>query len=114
MQLSSIEDQVNQNTVWVLFCIIFLSSDILSGKLTKFSGQFRNLSFLSDSPMVFAKTGMTGLLYVLGSYVMHYYAFYEEFSVFNISFKFPFSLILSLRLNIFNIMKINDFEMKAS
>ena len=32
------------------------SSDILSGKLTKFAEHFRNLPVLSDRPMVFAKT----------------------------------------------------------
>ena len=30
------------------------SSDILSGKLTKFAGHFRNLAVLSDRPAVFA------------------------------------------------------------
>ena len=32
------------------------SSDILSGKLTKLAGHFRNLPILSDRPTVFAKT----------------------------------------------------------
>ena len=36
------------------------SSDILSSKLTKFTGHFRNLAFLSDRPAVFAKTACTG------------------------------------------------------
>ena len=43
------------------YCLgIFLDynflSDILSGKLTKFAGHFRNLAVLSDRPTVFAKT----------------------------------------------------------
>ena len=54
----SIEDQVTQNTVWAFFWIIFFSSDILSGKLTKFAGHFRNLPVLSDRPTVFAKTDL--------------------------------------------------------
>ena len=36
-------------------------SDILSIKLTKFAGHFRNLVFLSDRPAVFVKTGLNNL-----------------------------------------------------
>ena len=53
------------------YCLgIFLdynfSLDILSGKLTKFAGHFRNLPVLSDRPTVFAKTAYTADGPVLG------------------------------------------------
>ena len=44
-----------KNTVWTFFWINF-SLDILSGKLTKFAGHFRNLAVLFDRLTVFAKT----------------------------------------------------------
>ena len=44
-----------KNTVRAFFWINF-SSDILSGKLTKFAGHFWNLAVLFDRPAVFAKT----------------------------------------------------------